>query len=282
MTSVDDAELVRKLKEVTSGADQAALLSDLGNLHLAEGRVEEGQECFRKALAAQAHCGNVEGPSPGSNAEDDWETEWEQNLGQITPPNELEQPKRSAAGKASTVPREGAQAELPRRGASRHRGETPGRSEPEAVEVPFDGRHILELYGLTSADSATQVEAFVATLGSGPVDPVVRWINDNTALAVFTNPAGARAALEASNGSYSMRPFSEACDASKAMLASELQPPRPRPKTSAAVARRLIGMALNAPTLRDKAGEQQLREQRQNHQELRRERQKQVDASWND
>lgn len=39
-----------------------------------QGRVEEGQECFRKALAAQARCGNAEGPSPGGDAEDDWET----------------------------------------------------------------------------------------------------------------------------------------------------------------------------------------------------------------
>ncbi|BDA46925.1 probable coiled-coil domain-containing protein R3HCC1L at C-terminar half [Coccomyxa sp. Obi] len=180
-------------------------------------------------------------------------SEWEQNLGQITPPRELEQPKGSAAGKHSAVPRKGTQAELPRRGAPRQRAESPGNSNSEPVEVPFDGRHILELHGLTSADSATQVEAFLATLSSGPVDPVVRWVNEKTALAVFTNPVAARAALEASDGSYIMRPFSEACDASKAMPASELQPPRPRPKTSAAVARRLIGMALNAPTLRDKA-----------------------------
>lgn len=38
----------------------------------------------------------------------------------------------------------------------------------------------------------------------------------------------------------------------------------------------------NALLCGEQAGEQQLREQRQNHQELRRERQKQVDASWND
>ncbi len=72
------------------------------------------------------------------------------------------------------MPREEAQAELPRRGASWHRGETSGGSESETVEVPFDGRHILELHELTSDDSATLVEAFVASLGSGPVDPVVR------------------------------------------------------------------------------------------------------------
>ncbi len=38
---------------------------------------------------------------------------------------------------------------------------------------------------------------------------VCRRVDDETALAVFTNPAAARAALEASGGSYVMRPFSE-------------------------------------------------------------------------
>ncbi len=39
-----------------------------------QGRVEDGKACFKKALAAQAHCCNAEGPSPSSDAEDDWET----------------------------------------------------------------------------------------------------------------------------------------------------------------------------------------------------------------
>ena len=72
------------------------------------------------------------------------------------------------------MPREGAQAKLPRRGAPRHRAESPGGSISEPVEVPFDGRHVLELHGLTSAVSSVHLETFVATLGSGPVDPVVR------------------------------------------------------------------------------------------------------------
>ena len=41
MKSIDDKELITKLKEVSSGADQAALLTDLGNLHLAEARLTQ-------------------------------------------------------------------------------------------------------------------------------------------------------------------------------------------------------------------------------------------------
>lgn len=36
MISFDEGELEKRLKEVHDSADQAALLSDLGNLHLAE------------------------------------------------------------------------------------------------------------------------------------------------------------------------------------------------------------------------------------------------------
>ncbi len=41
MKSIDDQELITKLREVSSGADQAALLTDLGNLHLAEARLAQ-------------------------------------------------------------------------------------------------------------------------------------------------------------------------------------------------------------------------------------------------
>ena len=45
----------------------------------------------------------------------------------------------------------------------------------------------------------------------------------------------------------------QACKASKLMPAEDLQPPRPRPQTSAAVANRLIGHALNTRDTRNKA-----------------------------
>jgi hypothetical protein len=44
----------------------------------------------------------------------------------------------------------------------------------------------------------------------------------------------------------------QASAAARQLPVAELDPPRPRPKTSAAVARRLIGAALKDPSLRDK------------------------------
>ena len=50
----------------------------------------------------------------------------------------------------------------------------------------------------------------------------------------------------------------QAKEASKQLPVSELQPPVPRPSTSAATARRLIGAALGQPSLRDKVNFSQL------------------------
>ncbi|EIE21943.1 hypothetical protein COCSUDRAFT_47997 [Coccomyxa subellipsoidea C-169] len=203
--------------------------------------------------------------------------EWEQNLGQITPPSERQPLPHSTAERPTVRPKAEPAAQRSNGAASRRRADNgPGSREQEEVEVPFDGRHILELHGLSSADTANQLETFLVSISSGPIDPVVRWVNDKTALAVFSNPAAAQATLQAGNSRYSMRPFSEACDASKATPAAELQPPRPRPKTSTVVANRLISLALNAP----RVAEQELRQQQHNKKELKRERQKQVDASW--
>ncbi len=44
----------------------------------------------------------------------------------------------------------------------------------------------------------------------------------------------------------------QACEAARKLPLEDLDPPRVRPQTSAAVARRLIGAALHDPTLRDK------------------------------
>ena len=48
-----------------------------------------------------------------------------------------------------------------------------GRS-PSPREVPFDGRHLLELHGLGLCDTTTNLDAFIAGLSSGPIEPVVR------------------------------------------------------------------------------------------------------------
>lgn len=68
-----------------------------------------------------------------------------------------------------------------------------------------------------------------------------------------SNGARSRCSLRGSLGyiSYDSAHF-QAPEKSKQLPLEELQPPAPRPKTSSAVARRLIGMALGEPGLRDK------------------------------
>jgi hypothetical protein len=63
---------------------------------------------------------------------------------------------------------------------------------------------------------------------------------------------------------------------------AELLPPKPRPATTAAVAKRLLSHALGMPGLRDKQGEKQLAEARRGARAARRERQQNADDAWGD
>ncbi len=63
----------------------------------------------------------------------------------------------------------------------------------------------------------------------------------------------------------------------------ELTAPRGvRPKTTSAVAKRLLSHALNRPELRDREAERQLAAARRQNQQERRERQQQAAAVWDD
>lgn len=63
---------------------------------------------------------------------------------------------------------------------------------------------------------------------------------------------------------------------------AELLPPKERPKTSTAVARKLLSHALNMPGLRDKKAEQELAAQRKQAREARRAAQEASKSVWGD
>ena len=264
------------------------------------------------------------------------------------------------------------------------RGGSRGESYPApAGELPFDGAHVLEAYGLSPATTTGRLEAWLELLQLQPLGPVVRhagvlllrrhacitrgfgrqtrleqrlamlqiggwpmeritecggpttacklsaqgldpfkgllrWVDEECALVVFATPDQARLALErAPTSGFRWRPFAQACAlklptmseynpvilqyillcwaipvllrplnlapylhhapvsrswhqqdsgwlmggrgfeqasvAARALPAADLAPPQPRPKTTAAVARRLIGAALgDVNGLRDK------------------------------
>ena len=64
------------------------------------------------------------------------------------------------------------------------------------------------------------------------------------------------------------------------LLPSELLAPKPRPKTNASVAKRLLGHALGLPGLRDKGAEADLALQRRAAKEARQEKEAAREAAW--
>ncbi len=70
--------------------------------------------------------------------------------------------------------------------------------------------------------------------------------------------------------------------ASRCLPAAKLAPPAPRPKTTAAVAVRLISGALGGKPLRDRAGEAKLAAARQEKAAARRQKETALAEAWGD
>ncbi|XP_051837782.1 coiled-coil domain-containing protein R3HCC1L [Antechinus flavipes] len=84
----------------------------------------------------------------------------------------------------------------------------------------------------------------------------IKWVDDTHALGVFSSPITARDALSSKHMMVKIRPLSQATRAAKAKAracAEFLQPAKPRPETSAALARRLVISALGVRSQRTKA-----------------------------
>ncbi|EFJ47303.1 hypothetical protein VOLCADRAFT_92049 [Volvox carteri f. nagariensis] len=111
----------------------------------------------------------------------------------------------------------------------------PNANETDAALRALLGecRHVIEVYGLTTEIRTSHLQEFVSEFAS-QVDQEL----------------------------FQLRPFAEASAASQAVAAAELLPPRERPKTTAAVAKRLLSHALGMSQLRDKEAERNLAQQR--------------------
>ncbi|KAG1656561.1 Coiled-coil domain-containing protein R3HCC1L [Nymphon striatum] len=95
----------------------------------------------------------------------------------------------------------------------------------------------------------------------------IKWVDDTHALAVFPSPLAASSALSMKHALIKSRPLSEAILKSKqkARHCSEfLLPYKLRPKTSAALARRMVtgalGLRVNVPSAKREEEQRQLKE----------------------
>ncbi|DBB08061.1 hypothetical protein WJX82_002982 [Trebouxia sp. C0006] len=254
-------------------ADYGALCNDVAQLKLQKGDIAEAQQLFQEALQvteqAQVQAVNSD------VSDDEWESSWQNNLQQ------LQQPQRAFPKlKIKQVPT----AQHMQPSANLSQKET-DHDDPEEMTVPFDGAHLLECYGMTQYNTVLSLERFLQQMQWSSVCPVVRSVDDTHSVIVCANPANARSLLHASSQpsyKWQLQPFDKGCAKSKALSPGELQPPRIRQKTSAAVARRLIGNALSNTAVHDKTGELELMAQREQKKAAKAEKQKQLDAAWGD
>ncbi|KAL4421016.1 hypothetical protein ABPG77_008853 [Micractinium sp. CCAP 211/92] len=264
---------------------EAAALADLANLKLDEGDTKGAEELFRRALGQRQQEGDAGGAAAApADEEDDWEA-WDEAsvpAAGTTP----QQPAAADDGWQKTCPLPASGWSPQQSAAAALSSSTGGAArEEEEEELQFGGGHVLEFYDLTPAVRTQHLEAFLERHARGHrAPPTLRWVDDCHAAVVCCDPAAARQVLAAAAkagdaAEYRLRGFADAGSGTRKLAASELLPPKPRPKTSAAVARRLIGGALNMK-LRDRDAEQQLSATRRQQREERAEREKALEAAW--
>ncbi|KAF8039615.1 hypothetical protein BT93_B1975 [Corymbia citriodora subsp. variegata] len=134
-------------------------------------------------------------------------------------------------------------------------------SEEKPILRPstYGTSHVLVLAGFPPSTRTTELEKLFEAFRNRGV--VIRWVNDTTALAVFRTPAIALEALNSIQFPFTVRILEEEDSLLSSIPAMDLEPPKPRPQTSARTAQRLIaqGMGLKLPP--SSFGSRELRKQ---------------------
>uniref|UniRef100_R7W4Y3 Uncharacterized protein n=1 Tax=Aegilops tauschii TaxID=37682 RepID=R7W4Y3_AEGTA len=136
----------------------------------------------------------------------------------------------------------------PARGGSK--GHADEKDNKDAAKR-FGTRHALVLYDFPPSTRTTDLERIFEKFGDHGV--AIRWVNDSVALAVFRTPSSANEAQACVPPRYKVRSLKDNDDLLAKIDGTDLEPPTPRPKTSARTAQRLIahGMGLKQFTTID-------------------------------
>lgn len=109
-----------------------------------------------------------------------------------------------------------------------------------------DLTHVIELYDFPSAFKTEDLFNALSVAGKPP-DFSLKWVDDTHALAIYGSPYAAVDALASKYSFVKMRPLAQACKESRTCarrISTALQPFKPRPATSATMAKRLVSTAL--------------------------------------
>ncbi|CAL9099867.1 unnamed protein product [Musa textilis] len=120
------------------------------------------------------------------------------------------------------------------------------RAEDEAASggrnSGYGTNHVLVLYDFPPSTRTTELEKFFEKFKDGGF--AIRWVNDTVALAVFRTPAFARDAQNITRYPFKVRSLQEDDNLWNLICTKDLEPPYPRPKTSARTAQRLIAQVV--------------------------------------
>lgn len=157
------------------------------------------------------------------------------------------------------------------------KGHVDEQQENKIAVKQYGIRHALVLYDFPPSTRTTDLERIFEKFGDHGV--AIRWVNDSTALAVFRTPSSAKEAQACVPPRYKVRLLKEDDDLLAKIDGRDLEPPMPRPKTSARTAQRLIahGMGLKQFT---KLGAGELKEQEEARRSRITARQAARDDAW--
>ncbi|PIK48349.1 hypothetical protein BSL78_14798 [Apostichopus japonicus] len=141
--------------------------------------------------------------------------------------------------------------------------------------------HIIELYDFPSEFKTQDLITSFSAFNTKGVD--ITWVDDTHALAIFATPMVAQDALSLSNPMLRTRHLSLATKQSKLKAkscADSLLPHKPRPETSALVARNLVSGALGLKTKVSREQRDMERKRIKEVKEKRREDRRQTEDIW--
>ncbi|GAA0150022.1 hypothetical protein LIER_09052 [Lithospermum erythrorhizon] len=140
-------------------------------------------------------------------------------------------------------------------------------------------RHVLVLDGFPPSTKTIDLEKLVADFKDHGV--IIRWISDTVALAVFKSPSLALEASKSMKCPFTVRILEENDELLSSIPPKDLEPPRPRPKTSARTAQRLIAQSMGIK-LPSTFGSSELRKQEEARKNRIVSRQHMRDDAWGD
>lgn len=141
--------------------------------------------------------------------------------------------------------------------------------------------HIVEIYDFPSEFKTEDLLKLFHTNQQRGLD--IQWIDDTHALGLFSSPLAAREALRSKHPLMKVRPLSKSSSTTKAKARScsdYLLPPKERPQTSAALARKLVIGALGVKSNLTKEQREAERKKLQEARELKRLAAKQREDAW--